>query len=87
MTQLRAGDGEIYSIAEGTIIVGQATGKGAKILTVARIADGGTIEREFAPTLMKNSAIDLNLRRADFTTSDRVSQTINQHFRSSLRIP
>jgi len=81
MTHLRAGDGEIYSVAEGTIIVGQATGKGAKILTVARIADGGTIEKEFAPALMKNSAIDLNLRRADFTTSDRVSQTINQHFR------
>jgi flagellar P-ring protein precursor FlgI len=84
MTQLRAGDGEVYAVAEGAIIVGQASGKGARILTVARIADGGTIEREFAPALVKNNAIDLNLRQPDFTTSDRVSQTINQHFRMFL---
>jgi flagellar P-ring protein precursor FlgI len=64
--------------------VGQATGKGARILTVARIADGGTIEREFTPALVRNNAIDLNLRQPDFTTSDRVSQTINQHFRMFL---
>jgi flagellar P-ring protein precursor FlgI len=81
MTHLRAGDGEIYAVAEGAIIVGQATGKNAKTLTVARIPDGGTVEKEFSPTIMKNNAIDLNLRQADFTTSDRVSHIINQHFR------
>jgi flagellar P-ring protein precursor FlgI len=81
MTHLRAGDGEVYAVAEGSIVVGQATGKGARILTVARITDGGTIEREFAPALVQNNAIDLNLRQPDFTTSDRVTQTINQHFR------
>jgi flagellar P-ring protein precursor FlgI len=84
MTQLRAGDGEVYAVAEGAIVVGQASGKGARILTVARIADGGTIEREFAPALVQGNAIDLNLRQPDFTTSDRVSQTINQHFRMFL---
>jgi flagellar P-ring protein precursor FlgI len=81
MTHLKAGDGEIYAVAEGAIVIGQATGKGARILTVARIADGGTIEKEFAPALVKNNAIDLNLRQPDFTTSDRVTQTINLHFR------
>jgi len=81
LTHLKAGDGEVYAVAEGAIVVGQASGKGARILTVARIADGGTIEKEFAPALVKNNAIDLNLRQPDFTTSDRVSHTINQHFR------
>ncbi|WP_141736261.1 flagellar basal body P-ring protein FlgI [Oligoflexus tunisiensis] len=81
MTHLRAGDGEVYVVAEGAIVVGQASGEGARILTVARIADGGTIEKEFAPALVKNNAIDLNLRQPDFTTSARVSHTINQHFR------
>lgn len=84
LTYLKAGDGEVYAVAEGPIVVGQASGKGARILTVARIADGGTIEKEFAPALVKNSAVDLNLRQPDFTTSDRVSQTINQHFRMFL---
>lgn len=84
MTHLKAGDGEVYAVAEGSIVVGQATGKGARILTVAHIADGGTIEREFTPALIRNNAIDLNLRQPDFTTSDRVSQTINQHFRMFL---
>ncbi len=84
MTPLRAGDGEIYAIAEGPIIVGQATGKNAKTLTVARVPDGGSIERAFAPTLVQNNSIDLNLRQADFTTSSRVSQVINLHFRNFL---
>lgn len=84
MTPLRAGDGELYAVAEGPIIVGQATGKGAKTLTVARIPDGGHIEKDFTPDLIRNNAIDYSLRQADFTTSFRVSQTINKHFREFL---
>jgi flagellar P-ring protein FlgI len=87
LTPLKAGDGEIYAIAEGPIVIGQASGEGAKTLTVARVPGGAHIERDFVPTLLKDGQIDLSLRTPDFTTSYRVSQAINQHFRNRIAVP
>lgn len=84
MTPLKAGDGQIYSMAEGSIVIGQANGAGAKVQTVAVIADGGMIEKDFIPSLVQNQAIDLNLVTADFSTSNRIAVAINKHFHNEI---
>ncbi len=84
MTPLKAGDGQIYAMASGAIVIGQATGAGAKVQTVATIADGGMIERDFTPALVQNAAIDLNLVKADFSTANRIALAINHHFHSEI---
>lgn len=84
MTPLKAGDGQVYAVADGSILMGQATGVGAKVQTVAVIPNGGHIERDFIPTLVKDRAIDLSLKNADFTTAARVTTTINNHFHDRI---
>ncbi len=81
LTPLRAGDGEIYGVAQGPVAVGQATGEGAQVLTVARVPQGASVEREFAPTIARNGRLVLSLKQPDFTTSSRITETINQQLK------
>ena len=81
MTPLKAGDGRVYVIAEGPVIVGGATGVGASTLTSAVVSDGGTVEREFIPKIVQNGVISLNLKEPDFTTNARLTKEINRHFK------
>jgi flagellar P-ring protein precursor FlgI len=81
MTPLRAGNNEVYAVAQGAVVVGQAGGKGVQVLTVARVPNGAVIEKEFLPVLAKDGKVILSLRQADFTTVTRVAEKINQHFR------
>lgn len=86
MTPLKAGDGQIYAVADGSIVIGQANGAGARVQTVATIADGGMIEKDFIPSLVQNQAIDLNLVTADFSTSNRIALAINKHFHNEIAV-
>ena len=81
MTTLRAGDGQVYAVAQGATIVGQASGSGAQVLTVATVPSGGVVEREFAPELGAKGRLMLSLRNPDFTTNTRIVDTVNSHFR------
>ncbi|MBC7660367.1 MAG: flagellar basal body P-ring protein FlgI [Chitinophagaceae bacterium] len=83
-TPLKSGDGEIYAMADGAIVLGQANGSGVKVQTVSVIADGGMIEKDFIPSLVQNQAIDLNLVKSDFSTSNRIALAINQHFHAEI---
>lgn len=81
MTPLRAGNSEIYAVAQGPVVVGQASGAGAQILTVARVPGGATVEREFAPNIAAQGRLVLSLNAPDFTTSSRIAETVNQRLR------
>ena len=81
LTQLKAGNGKTYVVGQGPVVVGQVSGKGASILTVARIPKGGLVERDFRPSLGLNGKIVLSLKNADFTTNARISKVINSYFR------
>ena len=81
MTPLRAGDGEIYAVAQGPVVLGQATGTGASVLTVARLPGGAQVEKEFIPDYAPDMKVTLSLKKMDFTTSKRISEVINKHFR------
>jgi flagellar P-ring protein precursor FlgI len=78
LTPLRAGDSQVYAVAQGAVAVGQANGNGAAVLTVARVAEGGTIEREFLPQIAANGKLVLALRSPDFTTASRIAEGVNK---------
>lgn len=81
MTPLSAGDGQVYVVASGPVVVGQANGAGAQTLTVAHVPGGGQVERNFSPSFVSRGLIELSLRQPDFTTASRITRTINQYFR------
>lgn len=84
MTPLKAGDGQFYAVAEGNILSGQGAGEATKSMTTAFLPSAAYVERDFKSEVLRDGSIDLSLRSPDFTTSHRVSQVINAHFRHML---
>ncbi len=78
---LRAADSQIYAVAQGGIVIGKATGTGVQVQTAAIIPDGGVVERETTSEFARSSSLVLALKEPDFTTSQRISDVINSHFR------
>jgi len=92
MTPLNAADGEIYAVAQGTIIAGGVSvdGLGASVVqgvpTAGVIPSGARIEREIDFDFNSLSSVRLALRTADFTTAGRIEQAINSHFGSRIAV-
>lgn len=86
MTPLNAADGEIYAVAQGTIIAGGAVAAGDAgavtqgVPTSGVIPSGARVEREIDFDLSSLSDLRLALREADFTTAGRIEEIINQNF-------
>ncbi|MEP5731467.1 MAG: flagellar basal body P-ring protein FlgI [Sulfitobacter sp.] len=86
MTPMNAADGEIYAVAQGTIIAGGAAaeGDGGRVVqgvpTSGSIPAGARIEREIEFQLATLNDLRLALREADFTTAGRIEQAINNNF-------
>ncbi len=86
MTPLNAADGDIYAVAQGTLISGgvSAAGDAAEIVTgvptAGVIPSGARVEREIEFELSSLGEIRLALRTPDFTTAARIEQIINSHF-------
>lgn len=86
MTPLKGADGQIYAMAQGSLVVGgfgAAGGDGSRITvnvpSVGRIPNGATIEREVSSPFSQGDTITFNLLRPDFTTARRVVDTINDY--------
>lgn len=83
ITALEGLDGKIYVVAAGPLITGgvSASGGGSSATVgtpnVARISNGGRVEREIGFDFSTQNEITLSLKNADFTTASRVSQAIN----------
>ncbi|AKS47785.1 flagellar P-ring protein precursor FlgI [Octadecabacter temperatus] len=92
MTPLNAADGEIYAVAQGTIIAGgvSAEGDGGGVVqgvpTAGVIPSGATVEREVAFEFSDLEVIRLALRSPDFTTAARIETAINQAYGRSVAI-
>lgn len=86
MTPLTAPDGEIYAVAQGTLIAGGASaeGDGAAVVmgvpTAGVIPAGARIEREIAFDFSGLRSIRLALRDPDFTTAQRIEAAVNNRF-------
>lgn len=83
MTPLNAADGQIYAVAQGTIIAGGASAEGEAggvvqgVPTSGTIPSGARIEREIAFDFTDLDVIRLALREPDFTTAARIERVIN----------
>ncbi|MGH1330221.1 MAG: flagellar basal body P-ring protein FlgI [Paracoccaceae bacterium] len=86
MTPLNAADGQIYAVAQGTVIAGGASaeGDGASVVqgvpTSGVVPSGARVEREIDFDFTKLSSIRLALRNPDFTTAGRIEKAINSRY-------
>lgn len=92
MTPLNAADGQIYAVAQGTIIAGgvSAEGDAARVIqgvpTSGVIPAGARIEREVDFEFAELSTVRLALREPDFTTASRIERAINRGFGSAVAV-
>lgn len=90
MTPLKAADGKIYAVAQGSLVVGSLAfgGKAAKVQknhpTAGRIPDGALVEREVSFVFGQSRELNYRLKNSDFTTVSRMSAAVNKHFGSQL---
>ena len=86
-TMLRGIDGNVYAVAQGSLVVGGlgvSGADGSRVVvntpTVGRIPNGATVEREVPTDFNLTDSITWNLDRPDFTTAKNVADTINSIF-------
>jgi len=86
MTQLKGADGEVYAIAQGSLVVSGfgASGRDGSRISVnapngGRIPSGAIVERP-APASASNGNVTLNLHEADFTTAARIVAAVDRAF-------
>lgn len=78
VTPLRAGDQNVYSVAQGPISLGSiADGTTKNFPTVGRVIAGATIEKDIDLNFASKRNFRLSLHNADFTTAARVAAVIN----------
>ncbi len=85
MTPLKGADGQVYAMAQGSLLVsgaGASAGGSQTVvnhLSVGRIPAGATVERAVPTDLGQGDYIYLQLNTADFTTAARMADTINRY--------
>ncbi len=86
LTPLRGADGQIYGMAQGSVVVGGAgaSAAGSKVqinhLSAGRIPGGATVERAVPSGALTGAVAQLELMQTDFTTARRVVEALNQRF-------
>jgi flagellar P-ring protein precursor FlgI len=86
MTELRGADGQVYAIAQGSLLVsgigasGQAASTTVNIPTVAHIPRGATIERTPKAGFAEGNTILLDLDQRSFGNAARIADAINARF-------
>ena len=85
-TPLKAGNGEVYVVAQGAVSTGGFTaGSGgsnvqAAFPTVGIAVNAGIVERTVEDDIGGDGRISISLSRADFTTASRVAGAINAQY-------
>jgi len=93
MTPLKGADGQIYAMAQGSLLVGgagaSAGGSSTTVnhLSAGRVPGGATVERAVPTRLGQGDFIHLELKESDFTTANRVSEAIGRQFGRGSAIP
>jgi flagellar P-ring protein FlgI len=84
MTPLRGADGNVYAVAQGSVVVGgvSASGKSGSSVQInvsasGRIPNGASVERTVASSFSNPGDIVLDLNTADYTTANRIAEAIN----------
>lgn len=87
MAPLLGADGQIYAIAQGSLLVGGLGVSGSdgsrvtvNIPSAGRIPNGAIVERPAPSVMSANGEVLLNLKKSDFTTAKRLTDEINSKF-------
>ena len=90
LTPLKAPNGKVYAVAQGSVSIGGfeagRAGKGVQKnhLNVGRIAGGALVEKETPFKFANKKSLTLALDQPDFTTSNRIANTINIFFKDHI---
>jgi flagellar P-ring protein precursor FlgI len=94
MTPMKGINGEIYAIAQGSLIVSGFGAEGADGSSVTvntpsagRIPNGATVERSVPSPFDDEPKITLNLNAPDFTTAQRLAASINNTLGEGIASP
>jgi flagellar P-ring protein FlgI len=85
LTPLRGADGQVYAMAQGSLVVGGAgaAAGGSKVainhLVAGRVPGGATVERAVPTPALDQPLLHLELNQTDFSTARRVAEAINRH--------
>ncbi|MCZ8544456.1 flagellar basal body P-ring protein FlgI [Mesorhizobium qingshengii] len=85
MTPLKAADGEIYAVGQGSVIVSGFTAKGQAeqltqgVPTAGRVPNGAIVERTVQSEFDDQATLTLQLRNPDFSTAIRIADAINDY--------
>lgn len=78
VTPLRAGDQNVYAVAQGPVSIGSvADGTTKNFPTVGRVVSGASIEKDLDTNFAGKKNFRLSLHNSDFTTAARVVALIN----------
>jgi flagellar P-ring protein precursor FlgI len=87
MTELRGPDGEVYALAQGSLLVSGFGAEGAdgssvtvNVPSAGRIPNGAIVERGVPSPFATAPLMVMNLHSPDFTTAQRVAASINEAF-------
>jgi len=90
LTSLHGPDGQIYAEAQGPLTLGGFTvggggnAKEVNHVTVGRVPNGGTVERDTSIDLSQLKTLSLELREPDFDAARDVASAINHEFGKDL---
>jgi flagellar P-ring protein precursor FlgI len=85
MTPLKAADGQIYAVAQGSVSVSGFSAKGQAetltqgVPTSGRIPNGAIVERQVEGSFQDLATMTLQLRNADFSTAVMIADVINAY--------
>jgi flagellar P-ring protein precursor FlgI len=85
-TPLQAANGQVYAAAQGSVTVGgfsvASSGGGSSVsqnqVTTGRVPSGAIVEQDVPTTLAGNGNLSISLNEADYTTAERVADSINK---------
>lgn len=93
-TFLKGLDGNVYAVAQGSLMVSGFSAEGAdgsKVIqntpTVGRIPNGAIVEREVASSFGQGDYITFNLHQSDFSTAKRFATAINKVLGEGIAMP
>lgn len=87
MAPLKGADGQVYAVAQGSLVVGGFGAQGrdgsrvsVNVPSVGRVPNGAMVEREVGGGFGGGGELTLNLNRADFTTVSRMVNALDARF-------
>lgn len=94
LAPLKAADGHVYAVAQGSLIVGGLSAEGldgskitVNVPVVGRIPNGATVERGIPSSFFLTNHIIFNLNNSDFTVARHLAEAINEQIGEYTAVP